>query len=330
MGEVYQMCRTIISAFDGMLEAEREAGVTGVLINFTATFSFAICYSCEFSPGTPALAQMAQLDDAMRNPGKYGYTPRNNITKAYLERFTHSFNTQNQARDVELQFLNPYTQRFPDMPVYIAEYHAPGANQSQDLKAIMQIAEGNDLFLGISFFQFQVAYWKTGSEMEFGMFGLGDYVVASMPYFSKHYDVYCLQPEESHASGQTIAEAMTQVYGGPGIDVTTLCSANPLGVPLDQAGYVQIASQQSVSQMLLFVQRVLNHMGASVKAGSRAELESFAEDYSGDVGADAFARMAGYLGSRPDWTEFDPAALCVANREVHPSIVATAIDWVCS
>jgi len=159
---------------------------------------------------------------------------------------------------------------------------------------------------------------------------LGDQVVASMPYFSKHYDVYCLQPEESHASGQTIAEAMTQVYGGPGIDVTTLCSANPLGVSLDQAGFVQIASQQSVSQMLLFVHRVLNHMGGSVKAGSRSALASFAGLYAGDVGADAFARMAGYLGSRPEWTEFDPAALCVANREVHPSIVASSADWVCS
>merc|ERR1711920_26725 len=55
-----------------------------------------------------------------------------------------------------------------------------------------------------------------------------------------------------------------------------------------------------------------------------------AEGYAGDVGADAFAQMAGYLDNRPDWTDFDPAALCVANREVHPSIVASSIDRVCS
>lgn len=30
-----------------------------------------------------------------------------------------------------------------------------------------------DLFLGISFFQYQVAYWKGGTEMDFGIFGLG-------------------------------------------------------------------------------------------------------------------------------------------------------------
>merc|ERR1711920_975137 len=330
LAEIYQMCRAIISAFDGMLEAEKEAGVTGALINFTATFSFAMCSSCEYSQDKPALAQMLQLDDAMRHPWKYGYTPRNDITTAYLERFTHSFNTQNPASDVEPLFLNAYAERFPSMPVYIAEYHRPGANQSQDLDLILQIAEASDLLLGISFFQFQVAYWKTGSEMEFGMFGLGDHVVASMPYFSKSYDVFCLQPEQSPASGRTIPEALSQAYGGAGIDVATLCSANPRGVSLDQAGYEQIASQNSVAQMALFVQRALNHMGASVKAGSRAQLDYFAEVYAGDVGPAAFARMASYLGGRPDWTEFDPEAACVANRDVHPSVIGSAIGWVCS
>merc|ERR1740121_2419944 len=62
LAEIYQMCRAIISAFDGMLEAEKEAGVTGALINFTATFSFAVCTSCELFQEKPALAQMSQLD----------------------------------------------------------------------------------------------------------------------------------------------------------------------------------------------------------------------------------------------------------------------------
>merc|ERR1712203_1212817 len=173
------------------------------------------------------------------------------------------------ASDIRPLFLNAYEEKFPSMPVFIAEYHRPHMNQSQDLAMVMQIAEGSDLFLGISFFQFQVAYWKTGSEMEFGMFGLGDHVVASMPYFSKSYDIFCLHPEQSPASGRTIPEALSQAYGGAGIDVATLCSANPRGVSLDQVGYEQIASQHSVAQMALFVQRALNHMGASVKTGSR-------------------------------------------------------------
>merc|ERR1712060_606349 len=95
-------------------------------------------------------------------------------------------------------------------------------------------------------------------------------------------------------------------------------------------GYEQIASQHSVAQMALFVQRALNHMGASVKTGSRAQLDYFSEIYSGDVGSDAFARMASYLGGKPDWAEFDPEAACVANRDVHPSVIGSAIGWVCS
>ena len=34
------------STLDAMLDAERELGVTGRLINFTATFSYAICANC--------------------------------------------------------------------------------------------------------------------------------------------------------------------------------------------------------------------------------------------------------------------------------------------
>merc|ERR1712113_235803 len=151
-----------------------------------------------------------------------------------------------------------------------------------------------------------------------------------MPYFSKTYDIFCLEPEQSPATGRTLAEAITQVYGGPGLHTTTLCSANPLGVQLDQAGYLQIASQRSVAQMALFVQRALNHMGASMKTGSRAQLDYFSEVYSGDVGSDAFARMDSYLGGKPDWTEFDLEAACVANRDVHLSVIGSAIGWVCS
>merc|ERR1712045_129392 len=104
--------------------------------------------------------------------------------------------------------LDAYEQVFHSTPVYIAEYHRVGANQSQDLESILQMAEASDLFLGISFFQYQVAYWKTGSEMAFGMFGLGDGVVASMPYFSKTYAIYCLRPEENPASGKSLPGAL--------------------------------------------------------------------------------------------------------------------------
>jgi len=324
-----QMCRAIISAFDAMLDAEQEAGVTGPLINFTATFSYAICSSCKWFQDKPGLGQMAMLDDAMKNPEKYGYTPKNDITAAYAARFTHSFNTQNPATDLQHQFLDDYAAFFPTTPVYIGEYHRVAGNQTEDLETILELAERNPLFLGISFFEYQVAYWKTGSEMDFGMFGLGDYKKASMPYFSKTYDVWCVVPQDSPASGTTLPGALAKAYGGEGVDASTLCAANPEGVPCNQKGYEEIASHSSQMQMALFVENVINHLGAVVKDAARSDLGDFAKSHV-DGGKSDFAKMASYLGSKPDWIQFDSDAKCMANRNVDPSAIAGAIGWVCS
>merc|ERR1719253_1162434 len=145
-----------------MLDAEKDAQVTGPLVNFTATFSYAICMGCTRFSTAPALGQMWQLDDAMKNPKKYGYTSRNNVTEAYRTRWTHSFNTQNPATDLQHQFLDGYEATFPTTPVYIGECHRVNANQTEDLGLILQHAKQSSLFLGISFFQYQVAYWKGG------------------------------------------------------------------------------------------------------------------------------------------------------------------------
>merc|ERR1719210_2641330 len=329
IAEVMQMCRSIISSFDAMLDAEEDAGVIGPLINFTATFSYAICPGCEWFSGKPGLGQMAMLDDAMKHPEKYGYTPRNDITAAYAARFTHSFNTQNPATDLQHQFLDDYAAFFPTTPVYIGEYHRVGGNQTEDLETILKLAERNPLFLGISFFEYQVSYWKTGSEMDFGMFGYGDYKKASMPYFSKTYDVWCVVPQESPASGTTLPGALAKAYGGEGVNASTLCVANPEGVPCNQKGYEEIASQHSQRQMALFVENVINHLGAVVKNDARSDLGDFAKSYVNDTKRD-FAEMASYLGSKPDWIQFDSGAKCVASRNAAPSVIGSAIGWVCS
>lgn len=47
-----RLAKAIISAFDAVLDAEHEAKVTGSLINFTVTFSYAICRVCPENQGT--------------------------------------------------------------------------------------------------------------------------------------------------------------------------------------------------------------------------------------------------------------------------------------
>jgi len=325
--EVKQMCRSIISAFDAMLDAEKDAGVTGPLINFTATFSYAICQSCEWHSDKPALGQIAQLHDAMHNPSKYGYTPQNDITAAYEARFTHSFNTQNPATDLQHQFLDAFESSFPTTPVYIGEYHRVGANQTEDLTTILDLARAHPLFLGISFFQFQVAYWKGGPEMKFGMFGLGNYSRANMTYFSKTYPIYCSEPIDSVESGMSLPSALAQVYGGQGVEEDHLCQASPWGVSLDLTGYIEISSQQSALQMQRYIRRWVHHLGAVVVHESN--FHHFASRFVGG-GSDAFERMASELGNRPDWLEMDSEARCMANRDAEPGTVGAAIGWACA
>jgi len=119
---------------------------------------------------------------------------------------------------------------FPSTPVYIGENHRVSANQTQDLELVLSIAEANPLFLGISFFEYKVAYWKTGSEMAFGMFGLGDFELASTPHFGQTLSVCCLSPQVSPQSGLSIPDAVSGSYGGAARDTPDFCVANPLGV----------------------------------------------------------------------------------------------------
>mmetsp|Transcript_82633 Transcript_82633/g.256693 ORF Transcript_82633/g.256693 Transcript_82633/m.256693 type:complete len:730 (+) Transcript_82633:71-2260(+) len=321
-----KMARAVISAFDAMLEAEKEAGVVGPLVNFTATFSYAICSVCTRFPSNPALGQIAQLQDAMYHPENYNYTPNNNITAAFEARWVHSFNTQNPATDLQGQFLDGYNGAFPNTPVYIGEYHRVGANQTQDLRMILDIAKSNPLFQGVSFFEYQVAYWKTGSEMAFGMLGLGNYKIADMPYFGKIYDVWCLQPVQDAASGGPMADAVASVFGGSPMDASKLCVQNPLRAALGDSGFATIASQNSASQMALYVEHVLQHMGATV--ANAQGLNSFAAGYVG-AASSAFPAMMSHLGARPAWAAFDPSAKCLANRHADPGTVGTAIGWAC-
>jgi len=226
-----QMARSLISAFDAMLDAERYLGVTGPLVNFTATFSYAVCMACDRFQDSPALGQMAQLDDAMRHPEKYDYKPKNDITSAYKARWMHSFNTQNPATDLQHQFLDSYNQAFPATPVYIGEYHRVDANQTEDLDTILAAVESNELFVGISFFEYTVSYYKTGSEMDFGMFGYGNDTVKTMDYFGQELPVKCLAPVASPPSGTTMPEAVARVYGGH-VDDSLMCGGGGSVVPI--------------------------------------------------------------------------------------------------
>mmetsp|Transcript_50277 Transcript_50277/g.106847 ORF Transcript_50277/g.106847 Transcript_50277/m.106847 type:complete len:720 (-) Transcript_50277:101-2260(-) len=328
-----EMARALISAFDAMLQAEKENKVTGNLVNFTATFSYAVCLVCTHFTDKPALGQMWTLDDAMRHPEEYGYSPVNDITAAYLSRFTHSFNTQNPATDLQHQFLDDYTVYFPSTPVYIGEYHRVGVNQTEDLSIILGVAEKNPLFKGISFFEFQVAYWKAGPERDFGMFGLDkDKAIASMDYFREHYDVRCLQPVYSAPDGYSMPAAVAKVYGGKGINTGDLCDPNPEGAPLTEEGFQTILALNKPWQTARYIEKVIHHLGAVVNSNAGDNLLALATEY-GTANSATLAQVAEKFGGQypPVWVSRDnDFARCAANREAQPRDVAESIGWACN
>ena len=75
------------------------------------------------------------------------------------------------------------------------EYHKPEGPVLTEVKDILQLTtKMPGLFLGISFFEFQVAYWKGGAEMAFGLFGLGGYPIGHFKYADGvKYTSWCLQ-----------------------------------------------------------------------------------------------------------------------------------------
>lgn len=164
------------------------------MINFTATFSYAICTACPRNQALPALGQMLLIEDAMKSPQKYGYIPKHSLYSAYERRWVNSFNTANSAADLKHTFFVHYTEVFPKTPVFIGEYHNPHGPVRSEVTDILALAKTLPLFLGISFFEFQVAYWKGGAEMSFGLFGLGGYPIGRFRYADDlDYTAWCLQ-----------------------------------------------------------------------------------------------------------------------------------------
>lgn len=334
LGQPKLFCKAIISAFDGMLDAEREAGIAGASVKFTATFSFGVCSACSRYNSKPALGQMYDLRAAMLDPSIVGYTPKNDLATAYRERFVQSFNTPSPAFVIKGEFLQYYKQEFQE-PFFIGEYHAPMTAQAEDLASIMQLAgDGSNLFLGISYFEFQVAYWKGGSEMAFGMLGLGDMEITKFSAFGRDYSAWCLNGSvpDPHGKqpGATIVQAVVDAFGGAGLDWNSLCVFDPNKVPVTSDGYGHILSQRSTLQMQAFVTRVVGHMGGVVS--DQNGLETFAARYSGESqpAAGGFAQLAGELGGHPDWARWDTvSAACVADRSASAATLGKAMGYAC-
>jgi len=329
MHEPKLFCRGIISAIDGMLDAEKNMSLAGELkVNFTVAFSFGVCTGCSDFTTRPCLGQMAELRAAMLNPESVGYTAKNDLAEFYHTRFHNSFNTANPATHVKSMFLDEYEIQFPSTPVMIQEYHDPHSSVENELKGIIDMAEDSALLNGISFFEFSVRYDKGGTEMDFGMFKLGDYAVTDFDYFGDPFQAWCLVPSDK--AGESMPNAVAEAYGGEGLDFSSLCKPDASKVALSPDGFQQI--RQRTADIVVFVDRLTTQLGGTVY--DQDALNSFVEHFTSssaaqESGAADFNLLVTALTKLPTWASWNEKASCIADRDSHAPAIGNAVGIAC-
>merc|ERR1712117_469470 len=99
-----------------------------------------------------------------------------------------------------------------------------------DLQSMKAYAAESSSFLGAAFFQFQTAHAKGGSELNFGLFGLGEKQIGETGDVCekgcKSWPVHCLTTNISWLPGTKAnrAQAVARAWGGS-IDRSALCSS---------------------------------------------------------------------------------------------------------
>eukprot|EP00429_Kryptoperidinium_foliaceum_P045318 CAMPEP_0176115146 /NCGR_PEP_ID=MMETSP0120_2-20121206/57825_1 /TAXON_ID=160619 /ORGANISM="Kryptoperidinium foliaceum, Strain CCMP 1326" /LENGTH=651 /DNA_ID=CAMNT_0017449383 /DNA_START=72 /DNA_END=2023 /DNA_ORIENTATION=+ len=170
--------KAVISALDGVLAAEKEAGVDGGRVKLTATWSFAMRTSIDGLVNGPGTFGFQDIVAGIKDPSIASYEPRASLAElsdAFAKRWVHGLNTQAPWGFVNEMISKDYA-RFGSTPWFIGEYGAngqPAAVIQSDLESMMLAAGRGEGFVGAAFFQFQTAYEKGGSEMNFGLFSLG-------------------------------------------------------------------------------------------------------------------------------------------------------------
>lgn len=324
--------KLIISAVDGVVDAEKEAGITGDLIKLTATFSFGMCTLCpkdQAGLNYPALSQMVELRNAFANPSYYGYEPKNDLMAVWNTRWLNSFNTQNSASDLANLFFTPYQGYFPTTKVVVEEFHSwqPPKDQRIEVQTMVSMARTVPQLLGFQWFEFQVRYDKEANEQHFGIFGLGNYKIRDMDFFGHTYNVWCLTLEKNPYDNAFLADEYSAGIGasglGTGFGAIDMCRPNPKIVSLDQKGFQDVKGLNSIDDMKTFVARVAEHLGYNVDTSSK-DFATFAQN------AGSFAQLQTALtGETHSWAQLDPNAACVADRNSNLVAVGQAIDEAC-
>merc|ERR1711865_1140202 len=183
-------CRAIVSAVDGLLDAEREAGVTLGLEKLTVAFSFTECGSeCGEHGAIPGLGQIAALHHAFLQPQNIGYSARNDVTQAYLDRFVHGLNAGRATASELAQFQVAYDSHFPGIPSLITE------GPMGELRPVLELTQVPGTMLrGAVLADFQTRHDLVDPEGQSSLFNLGPRDLGRVDFFGTRTSVWCLAP----------------------------------------------------------------------------------------------------------------------------------------
>jgi len=226
--------RSALSAMDGVLAAEKEAGVKPGRVRLSIAWSNAPGESLDKKVSGFAVWAFQDIVAGVADPSIVDYVPRTSqagLAEAYRTRWAHGINVQTPGI---VGYMAEHYKRFEPTPWFIGEYGANGMPRraiKAELQSMDAIArDPTDPFMGLAVFQFQAAYFKGGSEMNFGLFRLGSRVIGETGDICdkgvgcNKWPVYCLTTASgglpSFVRGR--AEAVADVWGGT-IDQTKLC-----------------------------------------------------------------------------------------------------------
>lgn len=352
--------KAMVSAIDGMLEAEIEFGFrdSDQMVNFTVPLIFARCPACSHpsidANGGLAIDFMLELHGAFHDPEAYGYSPRNDLAAFYQRRWINSFNTHNKAETIVDEFMSryKYVPEFAATPCMIEEYHAPNevppGEQYSDLSDMRTAVEEDHMVIGFSFFEFQKRYDKEDppdpaapKEDTYGMFGLGSYMITNVYIAGVPFPVWCLDPVED--GDQLLAQEVATAFAAVGdVSFEDLCVPKPLTVPANATGYDLIYDLRSVDLMATFIRRVITHLGGSaIWDGQLRDLAAYYTDdptspFQGRV--NNFSNLVLELWDRRErrdelqhkWIEWAENPACVASMHSNSGTIGYEVNQICS
>jgi len=230
--------RAVLSAMDGLLSAEKDAGVSPGRVNLTVTWSFAMLTSIDGKLTGPGVFGFQDMVAGIADPSIADYKPRMGkeaLQEAFRTRWVNALNAAAPYSYIQQQVDKVY-KRFEPTPWFIGEHGMEWQTQAaitDDMVNSHRNASADGPFNGLFVFQFQQAFEKSGSELNFGIFNLGDEKVADTDNITDStnhscvFPVYCLKTALDRGGGITDgndhrAEAVAKGWNGS-LDIQGIC-----------------------------------------------------------------------------------------------------------